>query len=250
MVLGIALLALSIGRVLAGMGGSPGPTDPPIVPTDPPQSTPAATPSDVTPGPTPLATEAATSAPAPTSAAGQTRFADAFDAEAAWFVGTADYYTTAVVEGLYAVEIRPTDLPTYLWAASEGGPGDAATIEATVLFAPEPPSTEAGLVVQTADLGTRLVFVVSPNGAWALYQDDTESFRTLLHGTSDLLRTDQPLRMRLETTPTAVAVSVNGTLLDTAGVAIRVAGFGIAVRATEATGYAAFDDYVVTVPGR
>ena len=49
---------------------------------------------------------------------------------------------------------------------------------------------------------------------------------------------------------TSVAVSVNDTLLDTADVSISLAGFGIALRATEATGYVAFDEYVVSVPGR
>jgi hypothetical protein len=33
-------------------------------------------------------------------------------------------------------------------------------------------------------------------------------------------------------------------------VSIALAGFGIALRATEATGYVAFDEYVVTAPGR
>jgi hypothetical protein len=247
-VLGIALLVFSVGRVLAGMGGSPGPTDRPVVPTDAPLVTPAPTPADVTPEPTPLPTEGAS--PASTSASSETRFADAFDTEAAWFVGEGEYFTTAVVEGLYAIEVRPTDLPTFLWAASEGPMGDAATIEATVLFAPQPLSTEAGIVAQAADLGTRLIFVVSPGGSWALYQDDTESFRTLLQGTSTLLRAEDPLRLRMDIGATSVAVSVNDTRLDTADVSITLASFGIALRATEATGYVAFDEYKVSVPGR
>jgi hypothetical protein len=247
-VLGIALLVFSIGRVLAGMGGSPGPTDRPVVPTDAPLVTPAPTPADVTPEPTPLPTDAAS--PAPTSASSETWFADTFDTEAAWFVGEGEYFTTAVLEGLYAIEVRPTDLPTFLWAASEGPMGAAATIEATVLFAPEPLSTEAGIVAQAADLGTRLVFVVSPGGSWALFQDDTESFRTLVQGTSDLLHVEDPLRLRMDIGATSVAVSVNDTLLDTADVSITLAGFGIALRATEATGYVAFDEYVVSAPGR
>ncbi len=247
-VLGIALLIFSIGRVLAGMAGSPGPTDRPVVPTDAPLVTSAPTPAAVTPEPTPLPTDAAS--PAPTSASGETWFADAFDTEAAWFVGEGEYFTTAILEGLYAIEVRPTDLPTFLWAASEGPMGDSATIEATVLFAPEPLSTEAGIVAQAGDLGTRLIFVVSPDGAWALYQDDTESFRTLLQGTSDLLRAEDPLRLRMDIGATGVAVSVNDTRLDTADVSIALAGFGVALRATEGTGYVAFDEYVVSVPGR
>lgn len=247
-VLGIALVVVSFGRVLAGAGGSPGPTDRPVAPTDAPVLTPAPTPPDVTPLPTLLPT--APVSPASTSDSSETWFADSFDTEAAWFVGEGEYFTTAILEGHYAIEVRPTDLPTFLWAASEEPIGAAAAIEATILFASEPMSTEAGIVAQALDLRTRLVFVVSPGGSWALYQDDIESLRTLLHGTSDLLRAEDPLRLSMDISPTSVAVSVNDTLLDTAGVSINLAGFGIALRATEATGYVAFDEYVVSAPGR
>ena len=75
----------------------------------------------------------------------------------------------------------------------------------------------------------------------------SELFLAYGHG---LTQTHRPLRLRMDIGATSVAVSVNDTLLDTADVSISLAGFRIALRATEAIGYVAFDEYVVSAPGR
>lgn len=262
LVLGIPILLLlglvGGGAWLVSQGGrsTPGPTASPggiagastapasgIAPTPP-----ASAQASATPPPTPPPTEAPT--PVPTSA-GQTWFADGFDAEAAWFTGTGEYVTAVYVAGAYGIEVRPVDLPVYLWAVNESSPGPAATIEVTVIFDPGgPTTTEAGLVVQDVNTVDRLVLVVSPDGTWSLYRDDPESFRTVLRGTSSALKGGVPIRLMLELTGSQVGVSVDGQGMGAADAGLVLGSFGIAVRATEAAGQLAFDDYLVAIPPR
>lgn len=267
LVLGIPILILlglvgGGGAWLVSQGGrsTPGPTAAPggiagastapasgNVPTPPASAQVSPTPSPSAP-PTPPPSEAPTPVPSP---AGQTWFADGFDAEGAWFAGAGEYVTAAYVAGVYGIEVRPVDLPVYLWAVNESSPGPAATIEVTVIFDPGgPPTTEAGLVVEDVNTVDRLVLVVSPGGSWSLYRDDPESFRTVLRGTSPALKGGVPIRLMVELTGSQVGVSIDGQGLGAADAGLVLGSFGLAVRATEAAGQLAFDDYLVAIPPR
>lgn len=256
LVLGIPILLLlglaGGGAWLVSQGGppSPGPTASPggiaSAATPPASGTEPIPPASAQVSPPP--SEAPSPVPSP---AGQTWFADGFDTEAAWFTGAGEYVTAAYAAGLYGVEVRPVDLPIYLWAVSEGSPGPAATIEVTVIFDPGgPTTTEAGLVVQDVNTVDRLVLVVSPDGSWSLYRDDPESFRTVLRGTNPALKGGVPIRLMLELTGSQVGVSIDGQGLGAADAGLVLGSFGLAVRATEAAGQLAFDDYLVASPPR
>ncbi len=235
--------ASSVG-VIAGTSTAPASG---TVPNPPASAQVSPTPSPSAP-PTPPPSETPTPVPNP---AGQTWFADGFDAEGAWFAGAGEYVTAAYVAGAYGIEVRPVDLPVYLWAVNESSPGPAATIEVTVIFDPGgPPTTEAGLVVQDVNTVDRLVLVVSPDGSWSLYRDDPESFRTVLRGTSPALNGGIPIRLMLELTGNQVGVSIDGQGLGAADAGLVLGSFGLAVRATEAAGQLAFDDYLVAIPRR
>jgi hypothetical protein len=243
-VLGVALLALSLGRiVLAAAGPTSSPPPATLAPSEAPSAGPVALASDGPSAP-PSNPEPI---PSPSDSA-SVWFADSFETPAAWFVGEQEFLTARYDAGRYIIEPRPVDLPVYLWAASDGSAGPSAIVEATVRL-PALPSTEAGLVVEDIDGMTRFLFMAAADGRWYLFIDDPESFRTEELGYSDALMAGRDTRLRLTIDPNGVEMSADGTVLGSADVTLDLAGFGVAVRALQDGSWIEVDDYTVTVPG-
>jgi len=268
---GLGLLVFSLGRAALALtrpAASP-PASPPapaasvaVVPTPGATVSPSASAEATaspsvgptaapTPGPTPIPTVTPTVVPAPTAAptpTGELVFADQFDTAGAWPTGPTEWTAAAYLDGRYQVTVEPVDLPVAIWPVAEASVGRAAIVEASLVFAEGPGSTEAGLIVEDADQLTHLVFVVSPDGSWSLFQDDMETFRTFLQGKSARLGPGSSIDLRLELRDGMVGVSIDGEGVGVAGQPFEVARFGLALRATEGPGTVAFDDFVVSRP--
>ena len=197
------------------------------------------------PTPSPSPAVAPTAVPTPT---GELVFADQFDTAGAWPTEPTEWTTAVYVDGRLQVTVKPVDLPVAIWPVAQASVGHAAIVEASLVFTEGPGSTEAGLIVEDADQLTHLVFVVSPDGSWSLFEDDTETFRTLLQGRSTRLGLGSPISLRLETRDGRVGISIDGEGLGVADQPFEVARFGIALRATEAPGTVEFDNFVVSRP--
>lgn len=226
------------------IGGAPGSAPPPS-PSAPPAATPAPTvaPPVETPTPDPATPEPATPEP---PADEKTWFADAFDEPGGWPTGAAEFYTAGVVASTYVVEPRAVDLPVYLWAATDGGPGQTATIEATVDLRGEP-SLKGGVAFGNRAETTRIALFVHASGAWDLTLDDLESYRTVLYGASGAF-VGGPNQLRLRVTPHGTEAWLNGASLGRAPATIDIGFVGLAVQALDDGGRATVDDVLVTVP--
>ena len=218
---------------------------PPPSPSAPPAATPAPTvaPPVETPPPATPTPEPATPEP---PADEQTWFADAFDEPGGWPTGAAEFYTAGVVASTYVIEPRAVDLPLYLWAATDGGPGQTATIEATVDLRNEP-SLKGGVAFGNRAETTRIALFVHASGAWELTLDDLESYRTVLYGASGAF-VGGPNQLRLRVTPQGTEAWLNGASLGRSPATIEIGRVGLAVQALDDGGRATVDNVLVTVP--
>lgn len=208
---------------------------PPTFPISGP-SAPAAA-ARLTPSPPP--------SPPPISAA--TWFADGFDEPTGWPTGEAEFYTARVADSRYFVEPRPVDLPVYLWAATDGGPGSAVTIEATVTLSGEA-SLKAGVALGAAEDIDRIALLLHGSGAWELAVDDAEAYQTVLYGASGAIIGGSN-RLRLMVDPNGTEIWLNGSFLGRTTAILRVARVGLSVLTRANGGQVVVDDVLVTVPG-
>lgn len=238
------------GGVAMGASQAPSIIPPPTFPigaaSGPPP--PSADPVVATPEPTPAPpVETATTAPAePPPTSDQTWFADSFDEPGGWPTGAAEFYTAGVVASTYVIEPKPVDLPVYLWAATDGGPGRAATIEATVDLRGEP-SLKAGVAFADREDSARIALLVHASGAWELTVDDLEAYRTVLYGASGAF-VDGPNQLRLRVSAEGTEAWLNGASLGRAPATIEIGFVGLAVQALDYGGRATVDDVSVSAP--
>lgn len=227
---------------IGGTGGSSAAPPPPSVP---PATIPAPTvaPPIATPTPEPATPEPPTPGP---PADERTWFADAFDEPGGWPTGAAEFYTAGVVASAYVIEPRAVDLPVYLWAATDGGPGQTVTIEATVDLRGEP-SLKGGVAFGNREETARIALFAHASGAWELTVDDLESYRTVLYGASGAF-VDGPNQLRLRVTAQGTEAWLNGVSLGRAPATIEIGRVGLAVQALDDGGRATVDDVLVTVP--
>lgn len=203
--------------------------------------------SDMSPVPNP-ATDAPAVIDLATPGAGTLWFADEFDTAGAWPTGPLDWMTATVADGVYRLDVQPTDLPvTVTGATGEGSPGAALTVSARLSFPTDAdPATSAGPVLQDAE-GNRIMALVLADGRVALVRDTFESLDLLASGETAPPGGMIDLSITLENGSATVAVG--GVSLATAETSLVPISFGIAVWAASRPATIEVDSYSIRVIG-